>query len=71
VVTLLLVEQNVHRAMDFVAALAHPTGITRGQSASKTRVNALLTRGSIFFARSFLRRRWIAPELGLARVPRH
>jgi hypothetical protein len=37
--------------------LAHPPASPAG-----------LTRGSIYFARSFLRRRWIATELGLARV---
>jgi len=38
----------------------------RGHSASQTRVNALLTRASIF-----LRRGWIASELGYSRVPHH
>src|SRR5204862_448758 len=40
-----------------------------GRSASKTRVNALMTRASISFARSLYEEGWIAPELGLARVP--
>src|SRR5262249_56040464 len=41
----------------------------RGRSASKTRVNALMTRASILFpTRSFYEGRWIAPQLGLARV---
>ena len=39
-----------------------------GRSASKTRAGALMTRGSIILRKN-LRRRWIATELGLARVP--
>src|SRR5262249_2539553 len=30
-----------------------------------------LTRGSIFFVRTFWRRGWIAPQLGLARVAQY
>src|SRR5882724_13628165 len=39
-----------------------------GRSASKTRVNALMTRASIFFAKTLYEDRWIASQLGLARV---
>ena len=42
-----------------------------GRSASKTRVDALTPRGSISFAKTLSRRRWIASELGLARVRNH